>query len=236
MILDIVSYLGSADPDFDAGFALFCKYSRNRTAMDWISRRRDKAKLLYELGKLAGSTAPANPSASSDQAVFSAAVAYQPAPEKKAGKEPLPADVIKANIRTFDDRRTRRSELPPELQEVYDRNAEDYKLRRGFHEKMKMARTDADRAVFRQKVLETDARIQAGWKLIDDFFTRSAVAAVTESFNESTCRSYISKALHREKNSPKQVATCKARVAALLDHDCHLDEGTLEQLQKKGLI
>lgn len=233
---EIAAYLNKTKPDFDSGFALFCRYSRNRIAMDWISRRHDFPKLLYELGKLRDTTVSVADTVPSDHTLF----ATRPEPvEQRPDQEErksVPEDVRKLRIRTYDDRRTKRSELPPELQEVYDRNAEDYKLRRAFHEKMKFSPSSHDRAVFRSKVIETNARIQEGWKQIDAFFERQAAAQVAESFNESTFRSYVSKALRRERNSPKQVQTCRVRVRALLEHGCVMDDSTITLLNERGLL
>lgn len=236
MNTEILAYLNSAKPDFDSGFSLFCKYGRNRTAMEWIARRHDVAKLNYELGKLARTTeataAPAPPEA--HLCTVNQDVPVTPSNVPKTADN-VPDDVRRLTFRTFDDRRTRRSDLPADLQEVFDRNAEDYKLRRGFHEKMKMATTDRDRAIFRSKVLETDARIRAGWSRIDNYLTASEEEKTRETFNESTYRSYLSKALRRENNSPKQIAACKARLRSLLEHGCTVDEKTIQALADKGL-
>jgi hypothetical protein len=40
------------EPDFDSGYALFAKYSRNRALMSYLQRKRDLSKLTYELEKL----------------------------------------------------------------------------------------------------------------------------------------------------------------------------------------
>ena len=231
---EIISYLKGAEPDFGQGFALFCKYSRNEAAMSWIGRRHDIPKLLYELQKLSKEVPRLNPVSAANEARFNRIQVSEVKmePEAKATQQ----EPMKAVIRTYDDRRTRRSDLPPELQAVFDRNAEDYKLRRGFHEKMKLATTDKDRAEFRARIMDTDARIRAGWKEIDSFFESQAREKSELAFNESTCRSFISKALKREHNSTKQIATCRARVKALQEHGCIISDEILKQLDQKGLI
>ena len=231
---EIVEYLNKTKPDFDSGFALFCKYSRNRTAMDWIGRRHDFPKLMYELGKLAQTTvsisAPASP-------CVNASLYSRPADQSvETPAAQTPSEIRKLVFRTFDDRRTKRSELPPDLQEVFDRNAEDYKLRRAFHEKMKMAMSDHDRALFRSKVIETDARIREGWGRIDSYFeNRMQEKSAEQPFDELRCRRYVSKILHLDKPSPRQIADCKARVKTLLEHGCVIKESTLQALEAKGL-
>ncbi len=236
MIPEILDYLKSAEPDYYAGLALFCKYSRNEWVKNWLSRKQDRPKLMYELEKLAGTPMPVNPNVQADVARY-AQQPVTPAAPAKAEPEPDPKErEQKPSFRTFDDRRTRRSDLPEELQAVYDTISEDYKLRRGLHEKMKAAGTNNDRASFRARILETDSRIKAGWARIDAYLTKEAEEKVTgDSFQESTCRAYISKALKRPVNSPAQVATCKARVKALLAHGCTISQETLSNLQKRGL-
>lgn len=231
---EIVSYLNNAKPDFDSGFALFCRYSRNRIAMDWIGRKHDYAKLIYELGKLAKITEAApSPTASVDRAIFS----HQQQPEPSKRRE-VPQEVRKIIFRTYDDRRRSvRSELPPDLQEVYDRNAEGYRLRRAYHEKMKMASSQADRAVFRAKTIEADEAIREGYRLIDAYLEKKELEKQQEApFDEMRCRRYISKILHLEKPSSKQTADCKARVKALLEHGCTITEKTLQALTDKNLM
>lgn len=230
---EISNYLKSVEPDFGQGFALFCKYSRNEAAMSWIGRKHDMPKLLYELKKLENETPRLNPLYEANRIRFGASVKAAPAPAPAKEAETIP----EVRIRTYDDRRTKRSDLPPELLPVYDRNATDHKLMRGLHEKMKMAMTDKDRAILREKIMEVEARLEDGYSQIDGYFKQKAEAdAAKDPFNESTCRSYISKALKRKDNSPKQIATCKARVKALQDHNCVLDAKTLSELKKKKLI
>jgi hypothetical protein len=234
---EILDYLKSAKPDYYAGLALFCKYSRNDWLKNWLSRKQDRAKLMYELEKLSNSPHISNPNEQADVARYAQKPVAVHEPVAAAPvSDPVPVVKPAPAFKTFDDRRTRRSDLPAELQAVYDSISEDYKLRRGLHEKMKAAGTNNDRASFRVRVLETDARIKAGWAKIDAYLTREAEEKVSgDSFQESTCRAYISKALKRPVNSPAQVATCKARVKALLDHGCTISPETMKLLQNKGL-
>ena len=202
----------------------------------WISRRHDMPKLLYELEKLS----KVAPSVQSNESTSLARYAVKPAqeaePAKEEKQEQQPVSVQQQVIwRTYDERRTRRADLPPELQQLYDTISEDYKLRRGLHEKMKMAQSNKDRAHYRALVLETDGRIRGKYAQIDGFLERQAEEQAKDGFNESTCRAYISKALKREQNSSLQVATCKARVKALLDHGCTINPETLANLKTKGL-
>lgn len=229
---EILEYLNSAEPDFATGLALFCKYSRNESLMSWISRKHDMAKLKYELEKLS----KMNPTPNT-QVNIHVAKYIRPDAMPATVKLPEPVRENEVQFKTFDERKTRRADLPESLQKVYDTIAEDYKLRRALHEKMKMAGTDEDRASFRARLIETEDRIQSGWKQIDEYLAAAAKAKVTtEEFKESTARSYISKALKKETLSAAQIVTVKARYQALLDHGCTLNEATTEELKKRGII
>ncbi len=190
-------------------------------------------KLLYELDKLSKVDPKVSPFAEANTAKYNTGITVpaEPVPEIIKNDNPEPV------FRTYDDRRTRRSDLPAELQTVYDEIAYDSKLRRGLHEKMKMATTDKDRAEFRSKLMETEERIRAGWNTIDTYLKKKAEESQKgDDFNASTCRSYISKALAREKNSPIQINTVKARIRALQEHGCAIEQKTLDALKAKGSL
>ena len=234
---EILDYLQSAEPAFDAGFALFCKYSRNEPLMSWISRRRDREKLLYELEKLSQLDPVVNPVRETHLARWSR-------PEQTvspaSSSEIQAAPSVPVTFKTYDERRTRRADLPADLQKVYDGISEDYKLRRGLHEKMKMATTNEDRASFRARVIETDGRIRGGFKEIDTYLARKAQeqekAKAESDFKESTARSYISKALKKETLSAAQKATIRERYNALISHGCTVTEELTAKLKNLGLI
>lgn len=224
---EIKKYLKSADPSFEEGLALFCRYSRNETLMSWISRKRDVEKLRYELEKLSRM----NPALNTMESVMKAKYCH---PGLDAGPEKEPeTDIV---FKTVDERKTRRADLPEELQTVYDTIAEDYKLRRALHEKMKMASTDEDRASFRERIIEANDRIEAGWKEIDEYLLTVEKNKAASDFKESTARSYISKALKKKQLSPANINTIRARYQALLDHGCTVNENTVTELKKRGII
>lgn len=102
---------------------------------------------------------------------------------------------------------------------------------------MKMATTNADRASLRARIIETDARIRAGYAEIDAYLSRQALEkAKADDFKENTARSYICRALKRKKLSGEQMATLKARAQALLDHGCVIGTDTMNQLKKIGVL
>lgn len=233
MIQEIVDYLKGANPDFTTGFTLFCRYSRNESLMSWIGRKHDHRKLIYELGKLASLNLTANSRGSLYQAKFDRQPAVHAVTPGVMTAEPEGS----IRWRTFDDRRTRRSDLPEHLQQVFDTVASDYKLRTHYHDLMKRAATNSERQQLRAHLMETDARIRTGWKQIDDYLDEQAkVPPPEKEFSESTYRSYISKALNRERNSDSQIRLVKQRVAALMAHGCQMDETTKNRLKDRGWL
>ncbi len=244
MIPAITAWLREAKPDFNAGFSLFCRYSPNRTLISWIGRKRDAEMLRYELQKLnpyltepAGQPAEQPAEQPADIRVIetitqpdeAAHVAAKPEPTEKSKPEP------RIVFRTYDERRTRRADLPAELQTVYDDIAGDYKVRRALHEKMKAAMSNQDRASFRARVMECQDRINAGWIKIDSYLNEQSSRKLEASFNESSCRAYISKAIKSPNLSQKRIDGVRLRVKALLDHGCTLSEETLQQLRQRNL-
>ena len=218
MLRDIADYLKGGSRDFDSGFALFCKYTRNRNLVNWIGRKRDFAKLIYELEKLSRHYCESVP----------APATTVPAP---AATVPAPGPAF----RTYDERKTNRGDLPANLQKVYDDIADLSKLRRAWHEKMKFARTNSDRARCREQLLETHSQIVKGWQQIDGYLT-AQIQTQEEEFRESTCRAYISKMLRKETLSPEQLERLKKRTQALLSHGLAISESTRASLEKWGIL
>ena len=147
MIPEIQSYLQQPNPDFNSGFALFCKYSPNRILIESIGRRHDQGMLLYELEKISNSgfysPIPGPTPVPTVQLIQAQAEKPEAAlvPAVKNVEVTVDPSLKKAlSFRTYDDRRTSRRDLPPDLQTEYDANSEAYRLRRGFHEKMKLAK------------------------------------------------------------------------------------------------
>lgn len=231
---EIQNYLQQANPDFQTGFSLFCKYSVNQSLMSWIGRKGDMEMLIYELKKLDRSgIATVNINAAVHEAMYNKVAPVQ----AQAGNDKQnAAGTGNIQFKTYDERRTRRADLPEELQKVYDAISEDYKLRRGLHEKMKQATSDADRASFRARILEVQQRIEEGWKKIDSHLLEAEKQKVADKFSEPNCRAYISKALKSESVSDKVAAGVKIRVQALIDHGCTISEETQAALKAKNLV
>ncbi len=228
---EIQKYLQQENPDFNTGFSLFCRFSRNQSLMSWIGRKKDMAKLIYELQKLL--KAPflkENHQAENHIIRFNKFMNEIPAPNPSD-------DELETRFKTFDDRKTRRSDLDEEHQAIYDAVAEDFKLRRGLHEKMKMAKDDSSRADFRKRILDVQERIEEGWKKIDAYLLQKQKSRVSgDRFVESSCRSYISKYINKENISKTVFDGMKVRAQALIDHGCVMTDETIELLKAKGIL
>lgn len=229
---DIVEYLKQENPDFASGFDLFCRYSRNESLMSWIGRKRDVAMLRYELKKLADLPPVENPFAATQKARYSR-IQGTHVPEKPSVSAPSTGP--ETGFKVYDDRRLKRSDLPEDLREIYDRTVGEYHVRRGYHEKMKMARTDEDRAELRAKILETEERIRAGFAVIDARLAEAEKQKVEEDFNEKNARAYISKVLKSKNVSEKVAIGVKVRVRALLDNGCIIGDDIRSELEKRNL-
>ena len=102
MLRDIADYLKGGSRDFDSGFALFCRYSKNKNLISWIGRKRDFAKLIYELEKLSRHYCESVPAPAATVPALATTV---PAP---AATVPAPGPAF----RTYDERKTNRGDLP----------------------------------------------------------------------------------------------------------------------------
>ncbi len=126
MLRDIADYLKGGSRDFDSGFALFCRYSKNKNLISWIGRKRDFAKLIYELEKLSRHYCESVPAPAATvpapAATVPAPAATVPAPAATvpvpAATVPAPAATVPAPgpaFRTYDERKTNRGDLPAHL-------------------------------------------------------------------------------------------------------------------------
>ena len=230
---EIQAYLAQANPDFNTGFGLFCRFCRNESLMSYIGRKQDMEMLMYELTQMENSVQE-NPFAAMHEARYNQLKKQQVAAAITAytAPDPTPQTVFKV----YDERRLKRADLPADLQDVYDRTVQEYPVRRGYHEKMKNAKTDADRVEFRAKILECEERIRAGFAIIDKYLAEAETQKVESKFSETNCRAYISKALKKETLSDTVTLGVKVRVKALIDHGCTIGEDLQAELQKRKLL
>jgi hypothetical protein len=148
--------------DYSEGLALFIRYSRNRNIIKVLQRKRWPEKLLWELGKMAQKGKLIQ-----QQQFILPSVKISPA-ETNTKQHPTKEEdeinrlVVINNKVQYDD-------LPEELKVLYDQNRTLYKEMRSFHEKMKLASSDNDRAKFRMELIKRDDIVSKNWKTLDSF-------------------------------------------------------------------
>ena len=146
--------------DYDAGVLLFCRYGKNRSLKNYLQRKNDPQKLRYELSKLVGIDAFAVPQKVSDFRVVT---------NKPLVLTNKPMDELKPNqrLKIIREGGVSYNQLPESLQPVYMDACDSYRQMRHFHEKMKLAATDADRAGIRAELLAQTERNRSCWEALD---------------------------------------------------------------------
>lgn len=145
---EITEWLEIPDEDkvFAEGYKLFCKYSRNRSVINFLARKQRMSKLVYELDKMKDWELK-------EKKVIESSVSKTEQKEKDPVKE-------RKNVK--------REDLPEELKEVYDKTIGRYKIMRSLHEKLKLSKNDKDRSNIIKGIHKLDDLITAGWKIIDE--------------------------------------------------------------------
>jgi hypothetical protein len=221
---EIQEWLDSETKDFEKGLILFQKYSRNRSVFMYLLRKKDVAKLDYELQRL---------------------VALNPRPAENlmsassilVGKFP---EVAAANEvhKIMKSRQINREDLTEPLQKIYDGIADAYKLQRVYHEKMKLAETDEQRAELRAKVIECDEIIAFGWKQIDEELALPG-ASTDEAAPDvvklvSAARTFISRAIKEFK--PEKIEKITERIETLIKFKASVKAETRAKLIELHVI
>lgn len=222
---EIRQWLDTANPDFNQGFALFCKYSRNQSLMSYIGRKGQMQMLVHELQKLAAlpKLSP-NPFYKVNITQFGVTIPVQSTVEKKVEK-----------VVVIDERKVKREDLPEEMQKIYDEIVADYKLQRSLHEKLKMANSDAGRADFRKKIIDLNDKIKHSWAIIDGKIPSGDQQAQTGiSSQVNSARAYISKMLKKGNLTEDQRKLILEKMKIIFDAGATLKEETLSALKAKG--
>lgn len=145
---------------------------------------------------------------------------------------------------------TRLDQMPNELTRTLWLKKQDlYREMQQYHLKIRNVEPgeeyDEERAQYREKVLELDAKIDSYWEQIDAEIERLATEQEREDkkedkeeqpdFNVSTYRSYISKAVRKKELSAAQLAELQHRVDAMLAAKLEFDMETIEKLKALGI-
>jgi hypothetical protein len=139
--------------NYNEGVVLLVKYDRNKNHHKAVTRRKLPVMLEYQLSKLTGlSYIPAQ---------------VKQAPKTATAKAPgKTTEQAERRLVVVDDR-VRLEDLPDHLKPLYLQNRELYKQMRALHEKMKLVKTDGERAKLRVKLSEYDDVVAANWKTLD---------------------------------------------------------------------
>lgn len=145
---------------------------------------------------------------------------------------------------------TRLDQMPNELTRTLWLKKQDlYRGMQQYHLKMRNVEPgeehDEERAQYREKVLELDAKIDSYWERIDAEIERLATGQEREDkkedkeehpdFNVSTYRSYISKAVRKKELSAAQLAELQHRVDAMVSAKMDIAPETIEKLKALGI-
>lgn len=169
--------------------------------------------------------------------------------------EPLPesedeTDIILTKEDLAAHKYTRLDQMPNELTRTLWLKKQDlYREMQQYHLKMRKVEPgeehDEERAQYREKVLELDAKIDSYWEQIDAEIERLATEQEREDkkedkeehpdFNVSTYRSYISKAVRKKELSAAQLAELQHRVDAMVSAKMDIAPETIEKLKALGI-
>lgn len=214
---EIKKWLEEGASDFNQGFALFQRFSRNQSMIAYIARKQHLEMLKYEMEKLSSkSELKENP-----HSLPKVSSLYK-------SSSPVEKTVI------VDERHINREDLSPELQQVYDLNVEDYKSLRIYHEKMKLANSDAGRVEFREKIMKLNEKIKKRWEIIDSGQIPGKDNGEGKNIKINSARSYISKMLKKDTLTEEQREKVKESFNVIITAGEVLKEETLAKLKEKG--
>lgn len=217
---------------FDDGLSLFVRYSRNRHIVRYLKRKRDNAKLRYELEKIyrnrVGSVESAPVPVRTDEK------AVEPAPNERL------RIIVKGRIQ-YDD-------LPAAVRQEYLRACRAHRATVSLHAKMKLVETDKQRRAVRNELLAQDRQRTACWERIERWAAGGPlpvaepdppVEVTPKSLNAARAALSRNLKLLRETDDPRRqaeiVERLRPRVATILAAGGTFEENT-ELLEKYGLL
>ena len=160
-----------------------------------------------------------------------------------------PSEILltKSDIRTHAN--TRLEDMPNDLcRTLWQKRQDVFREMQQAHLKMRAVpegeEHNEERAKWRDEVLRLDAENDAYWQQIDEEIARfknqipepvEGPSKEKPSFDVSTYRSYISKALRKKKLSPEQLVELQHRVDALLNAKVEMKKETIDKLKAIGI-
>lgn len=160
-MVTIKEYLCNPE-DYDQGLELLKKHSKNRVLLNNLTRKENRDKLLYELGKYTNKP----------KAVASESKYAQLRVSREKNPAPTNQQTISGKVRIIRKRPPiMYEELPERLQKLWDVNRDLYKETRSLHEKLKLMEkaSATDRQPLTKKITANDEQIKLNWAIIDDY-------------------------------------------------------------------
>lgn len=208
---------------FDDGLSLFVRYSRNRHIVRYLTRKRDNAKLRYELEKIYRTR------------VGSVETASVPVRMEEKTVNPAPNErlriIVKGRIQ-YDD-------LPEAVRQEYLRACRAHRATVSLHAKMKLVETDEQRQTVRDELIEQDRLRAACWDRIERWAAGGPLPAAEsappvevtpKSLNAARAALSRNLKLLRETDDPRRqaeiVERLRPRVATILAAGGTFEENT----------
>jgi hypothetical protein len=234
--------------DYDTGYILLCRYSKNRVLLQNLGKKKNPAKLEYELTKYVKVQSSEFKVQSKQEPVPSA-----PISPPSSSKESLPRynggsalDGAEAGVVTTDYP----DSLPPHLKAKWHFNQDSYKEIRALHEKLKLMEkaTPEERQPLTERVASLDDKIRANWEVIDAWVPGAEPAAepvekpvMVDHKRINANRKFISSNLRKletgnfKKHAADLISELQKRVTELIEAGEQMNTKTIEQLQKFGI-
>lgn len=185
-----------------------------------------------------------NPNSNDDASIESTKARNSDSTDEEDASEII---LTKDDIRTHAN--TRLEDMPNDLcRTLWQKRQDVYREMQQAHLKMRAVpegeEYNEERAHWREEVLRLDAENDAYWRQIDEEIERfestkernpESTKKEAPSFDLSTYRSYISKALRKKKLSPEQLVELQHRVDAMMEAKVDMKPKTLEKLKAIGI-
>jgi hypothetical protein len=244
--------LKEVDRHYEEGLLLLTKHSKNRVLLQNLSKKKNAAKLKYELEKvlkaLPKDEAPKAPKESNSK---------PPKPPKAV--KPKKTVVIK-NLPAAENLETKKiirngnvidvDQLPGDIRKLWDQNRDAYKQMRALHEKSKLMDNSSveDRGVLTSQLADLDDLVRDNWAVIDawdpDENRNEKNGQKGEKIDHKRInanRKFISTNLKKlqagitEKKAEIIIDNLKIRVSELKDAGEEMDQKTIDELSKFGI-
>lgn len=232
---------------FEEGVAVLLSYSSNAFTNRMIMCRRDRRHLATELSRLAHiPNLKALPGREEVETKVQKTETIEPKTEtiepKSDESSQNEGTDDESDIVTYLDLKRYEQydpdKLPPTLKELWLKNRDEYKELKYCHAQMKEANSDAGRADWRKQLFDHRASLKKRWKLFEEEKARleeEARPTEPKEYNPFNDRSYIAKALKKDKWSDEMKLEVQKRANALLGHNIPIKDETLQRLKERGI-